>query len=290
MTARPLSEKLFDALLYALLACIVFIVVYPFIHVLSVSFSDRAEAIRAGFHFFPRSVSLDAYAQVLQASNIWIGYGNTAYRMAFGTALTMIVTVLAAYPLSKAYFPWRRGITMLILFTMIFEGGMIPTYLLFKELGLLNTRGAYVFPYAANPFYVLVMMSFFRSIPKELEESARIDGASETKTLLRIVLPLTIPVLVTLCLWALVFHLNYFTDNLLYVTDRSKFVLQQVLREILIEDRQDSFSMVEMAEEPPASESLKMAAIVVSILPMAAVYPFLLKYFEKGLMVGSVKG
>ncbi|MBD2847091.1 carbohydrate ABC transporter permease [Paenibacillus sp. IB182496] len=290
MITKSRGEKFFDVLLYVVLACSVVMIFYPFLHVLSISFSDRGEALRAGFHFYPRSVSLEAYAQILDATSLWRAYGNTLFRMVLGTAAALTVTILAAYPLSKSYFPLKRMFLLLILFTMLFEGGIIPTYLLLKELDILNTRGVYIVLHMANAFHVLVMITFFRSIPRELEEAARIDGASELKTLYRVILPLTIPVVATIGLWNLVAHLNMFMDNLLYVTDRSKFVLQQILQEILIEDRQDSFADIALSEEPPTPESLKMASIIVSITPMLLLYPFMLRYFEKGVMVGSVKG
>lgn len=290
MNLKSPGEKLVDAFLYTIIGIVLLMVMYPFVHVLSVSFSDRGEALRYGFHFYPRSFSLEAYEQVFRSRNIGIGYRNTLFRMIAGTAASLAVTVLAAYPLSRPYFPYKRAFTLLILFTMLFDGGIIPTYLLLRDLGLINTRGVYIVLHMASAFHVLVMMSFFRTIPKELEESARIDGAGELRTLMRIMLPLTVPVLVTLALWNLVMHMNQFSDNLLYVTDRAKFVLQYVLQEILIQDRQDSFASLTMTAEPPAPESLKMASIMVAITPLLVIYPFLLKYFEKGTMVGSVKG
>ncbi|MNF94175.1 Inner membrane ABC transporter permease protein YcjP [compost metagenome] len=144
-------------------------------------------------------------------------------------------------------------------------------------------------PHAANAFQVLVMISFFRSIPDALIEAARIDGARDLRILTRIILPLSVPVLVTIGLWSLVYHINAFMDNLLYVTDQSKFVLQQIVRQILIENRLDPFTTA-VNEVPPAPESLKMAAVIVSALPVLVMYPFLLRYFEKGTMIGSVKG
>ncbi|WJH32196.1 carbohydrate ABC transporter permease [Paenibacillus sp. CC-CFT747] len=220
---------------------------------------------------------------------IWSGFGNTLFRMAAGTVLTLLVTVCAAYPLSRKEFPWKRVLVMLLLFTMIFDGGIVPHYLLLKELHLLNTRWVYVLPHAANAFQVLVMISFFRSIPDALVEAARIDGASDLRVLARIMLPLSMPALVTIGLWSLVYHINAFMDNLLYVTDQTKFVLQQIVRQMLIENRLDAFTST-VSEIPPAPESLKMAAVIVSSLPVLVLYPFLLRFFEKGTMIGSVKG
>ncbi|MDR6553745.1 carbohydrate ABC transporter permease [Paenibacillus qinlingensis] len=283
------QDRLSVSLIYIVLGVLAIIVVYPFIHVLSVSLSGRGEALRSGFHWFPKDVTLTPYKELLTYPFIWKGYGNTLFRMVVGTALTLIVTICAAYPLSRNEMPWKRVLVLLLLFTMIFDGGIVPNYLLIKELHLLNTRWVYVLPHAANAFQVLVMISFFRSIPDALIEAARIDGARDLRILIRIILPLSVPVLVTIGLWSLVYHINAFMDNLLYVTDQTKFVLQQIVRQILIENRLDPFTTA-VNEVPPAPESLKMAAVIVSALPVLVMYPFLLRYFEKGTMIGSVKG
>jgi putative aldouronate transport system permease protein len=283
------QDRLSVSIIYIVLGILAIIVVYPFIHVLSVSLSGRGEALRSGFHWIPRDLTLTPYKELLTYPFIWKGYSNTLFRMVVGTALTLIVTVCAAYPLSRNEMPWKRILVLLLLFTMIFDGGIVPHYLLMKELHLLNTRWVYVLPSAANAFQVLVMISFFRSIPDALIEAARIDGARDLRILTRIILPLSVPVLVTIGLWSLVHHINAFMDNLLYVTDQSKFVLQQIVRQILIENRLDPFTTA-VNEIPPAPESLKMAAVIVSALPVLVMYPFLLRYFEKGTMIGSVKG
>ncbi|GAA3407733.1 carbohydrate ABC transporter permease [Paenibacillus hodogayensis] len=289
MKNQTWQDKIGVGIIYIVLAALAITVVYPFIHVLSVSLSGRGEALRTGFHWFPRQITLEAYRDVVKYPFIWTGYGNTLFRMAVGTFLTLLVTVCAAYPLSRTEFPLKRLLVMLLLFTMIFDGGIVPHYLLLKELHLLNTRWVYVLPSAANAFQVLVMISFFRSIPDALVEAARIDGARDLRILTRIMLPLSMPALVTIGLWSLVHHINAFMDNLLYVTDQNKFVLQQIVRQMLIENRLDPFTSA-INEVPPAPESLKMAAVIVSVLPVLVVYPFLLRYFEKGTMIGSVKG
>ncbi|GLX66722.1 carbohydrate ABC transporter permease [Paenibacillus glycanilyticus] len=289
MRATRWQDRIAPGIIYFVLAALAVIVVYPFIHVISVSFSGRGEALRSGFHFFPRDAEWTAYKELLQYPFIWTGYSNTIFRMVVGTFLTLIVTVCAAYPLSRPDFPAKRMLTLLLLFTMIFDGGIVPHYLLMKDLHLLNSLWVYVLPTAANAFQVLVMLSFFRSLPDALIEAARIDGARDIRILFTIVLPLSIPPLVTIGLWSMVHHINAFMDNLLYVTDQSKFVLQQVVRQILIENKVDPFTTATNLT-PPAPESLKMASVIVCTLPVLVVYPFLLKYFEKGTMIGSVKG
>jgi putative aldouronate transport system permease protein len=289
MISSKWQDRIGPILIYAALSALALVVVYPFIHVIAVSFSGRGEALRSGFHFYPRDFEWRAYKELLDYPFIWSGYGNTLFRMAVGTLLTLLVTICAAYPLSRPDFPMKRVLVLLLLFTMIFDGGIVPNYLLMKELHLLNSLWVYVLPSAASAFQVLVMLSFFRSIPDALIEAAKIDGARDMRILFRIVLPLSAPVMVTIGLWSLVHHINAFMDNLLYVTDQTKFVLQQVVRQILIENKLDPFTTATNLT-PPAPESLKMASVIVCSLPVLVLYPFLLKYFEKGTMIGSVKG
>jgi len=289
MVTSQWQSRIAPILIYTSLSLLALVVVYPFIHVIAVSFSGRGEALRSGFHFYPRDFEWQAYKELLEYPFIWSGYLNTLFRMAAGTLLTLLVTVCAAYPLSRPDFPAKRVLVLLLLFTMIFDGGIVPNYLLMKELHLLNSLWVYVLPTAASAFQVLVMLSFFRSIPDALIEAAKIDGARDMRILFRIVLPLSVPVLVTIGLWSLVHHINAFMDNLLYVTDQTKFVLQQVVRQILIENKLDPFTTATNLT-PPAPESLKMASVIVCSLPVLVLYPFLLKYFEKGTMIGSVKG
>lgn len=288
MKAKRWQDLIAPGIIYFVLSVMALIVVYPFIHVLAVSFSGRGEALRSGFHFFPLDFEWGAYRELLDYPFIWSGYANTLFRMVVGTALTLLVTVCAAYPLSRPDLPMKRVLVLMLLFTMIFDGGIVPHYLLMKELHLLNSRLVYVLPSAANAFQVLVMISFFRSIPGALVEAAKIDGARDLRILFRIMLPLSIPSLVTIGLWSMVFHINAFMDNLLYVTDQSKYVLQQIVRQILIENKLDPFTTATNIV-PPAPESLKMAAVIVCSLPVLVMYPFLLQYFEKGTMIGSVK-
>lgn len=285
------NEKIFDVFLYLVLGFIAFTTIYPFLHTLSISLSDRGEALRVGWHFYPRKMDLEAYRRVIFSQQIWTGYANTVFRTVAGTFLSILFTIFAAYPLTKKYLPFRNFFMTMIFFTMLFGGGMIPTFLLIKEIGLYNNRWVYILPGIANAFNTIVMMNFLRNIPASLEESARIEGATDIKVLFRIVIPLSTPVIATMALWNSVGHWNSFMDNLLYVTEKSKFVLQEVLRQILIKNRTDSFStLVKTIENPPAGESMKMATVMVSIIPILIAYPFLQRYFEKGVMIGSLKG
>ncbi|HHY83522.1 MAG TPA: carbohydrate ABC transporter permease [Clostridiales bacterium] len=285
------SEKVFEIFLYIILGIIAFTTIYPFIHSFSISLSDRGEALRTGWHFYPKKVDLESYRRVLSSSQIWIGYANTIFRTVVGTFLSILFTIFAAYPLSKKYLPFRSFFISMIFFTMLFGGGMIPTFILIKDIGLYNNRWVYILPGIANAYNTFVMINFLKNIPASLEESARIDGAADIKVLFKIVIPLSTPVIATMALWNGVGHWNSFMDNLLYVTEKDKFVLQEVLRQILIQDRTDSFAaLLKTVEKPPAGESLKMATVMVSIIPVIIAYPFLQRYFEKGVLLGSIKG
>jgi putative aldouronate transport system permease protein len=211
-------------------------------------------------------------------------------RTVVGTIISVVMTMLLAYPLSRYYIKGRGPIMFLIVFTMLFSGGMIPTYLVIKELHLMNTFWAYVIPGAVNAFHVVIMKNFFQSIPNELEESARIDGSSNLGILFRIVVPLSMPVIATIALFNAVGQWNSFFDAVMYVTDSSLKPLQIYLRELVMSGQSNINTTDSLERQLLAVESLKAAALIASTLPILLVYPFLQKYFVKGIMIGSVKG
>ena len=273
------------------LGLVALLCLYPFIYTLSISLSSATEASRDGFHFFPKDVSLISYKVVLSNPNILTGYVNTVMRTVVGTVLTLLLTCVAAYPLSRREMPHRSMITFIIVFTMLFNGGMVPGYLLIKKLGMINSMWALVLPSVITAFNVIIVKNFFQSLPESLIESARIDGAGEWTVLLRIYLPLSKPVLATVALWTAVAHWNAWFDALLYITDDKKQVLQTFLQRIVIESSTELMelgisdtSMMEFT-----SETIKAATIIVTILPIICVYPFVQKYFVKGIMLGGVK-
>jgi len=287
-----IGEHLFQAILMILISLLCVMTIYPFVHVASVSLSSPSEAGRFGFHLYPKEIDLFAWKQVLSQTKIWIGFGNSVFRTVLGTLLTLIAMALVAYPLSRKYLPHRSFYTMIILFTMFFGGGIIPTFLLMKELHLMDSRWVYILPGLVPTFSMLVLRNFFMSIPAELEESAKIDGANDIRILFRIILPLSKPVLATLALWSAIGHWNAWFDAVLYVTDKDKQVLQFFLREIVITNTDaETFGMTvvgsQMLKYAPA---IKSATIVFAALPILIVYPFLQKYFVKGTMIGSLKG
>jgi len=285
------GEKLFGAANVVVLAGIALLCVYPFVYTLSISLSTAAEASRDGFHLYPREISLVSYRMVLTNPNIVTGYLNTLIRTALGTALTLLATCVAAYPLSRKEMPHRAVLTFLIVFTMLFGGGMVPSYLLVKELGLINTVWALIVPGMITAFNVIIVKNFFQALPESLVESARIDGAGEWTILFRLYLPLSKPVLATVALWTAVAHWNAWFDALLYITDDKRQVLQTFLQRIVIES---STQLMELGVTDTSivqftGETIKAATIIVTILPIICVYPFVQKYFVKGIMLGGVK-
>jgi len=286
-----LGEKCFGAFNILVLGIIALLCLYPFVYTLSISLSTATEASRAGFHLYPREVSLVSYKMVLSNPNIMTGYMNTILRTVLGTALTLVTTCVAAYPLSRREMPHRSMITFFIVFTMLFNGGLVPGYLLIKNLGMVNSIWALVVPSMLAAFNIIIVKNFFQSLPESLVESARLDGAGEWTILSKIYLPLSTPVLATVALWSAVAHWNTWFDALLYITDDSKQVLQTFLQRIVIES---STQMMELGITDTTvleftGETIKAATIIITILPIICVYPFVQKYFVKGIMLGGVK-
>lgn len=286
------GEKTFQAVNYLLLTVLALITIFPLWEVFRISISTPAEASRLGFTLWPKETSLDAYRKVILNDYIWIGYMNTIIRMVLGTAIQLLLTVLIAYPLSRRNLPNRGTITMIFVFTMFFSGGLIPEYLLIRQyLHLGNSIWALVLPHAVNTFSMLIVRNYMMGIPTELEESAKMDGAGDLRILWRIMLPLSVPILVTIGLWALVWHWNQWFDALIYLDNGKSYPLQMVLRKIVM-DSSPMFTDIstETAQVNVTTETVKAATIIVSTLPIMLIYPFIQKYFIQGIMIGSVKG
>ena len=248
----------------------------------------------SGIQFLPNKFTWNAYKLLLNYSAVWIGYKNTILRCILGTTLGVFFTAMTAYPLSKNDLPFHNFFTDFILFTMLFSGGMIPTYLLVKDLHLLDSIWALVLPGLMGAYNIFIMRNFFRSIPVSLEEAARMDGASWFYIWWKIILPLAKPVLATVALWILVGHWNAWFDASIYIHDPNKTVVQVVLRRIAIENSSADMNAIRTrmsnGTNLATAKSLEMAMVVVTIFPMLVIYPFLQKYFAKGILVGSVKG
>ncbi|RIX51401.1 carbohydrate ABC transporter permease [Paenibacillus nanensis] len=285
-----IGEHVFQAILVLSISLLCIATIYPFLHIASVSLSSPSEASRFGFHLYPREIDFFAWNQVLSQTKIWTGFGNSVFRTVVGTLLTLVAMSLCAYPLSRKYLPHRSFYTMIILFTMFFGGGIIPTYLLMKWLHLMNSVWVYVVPGLVPTFSMLVLRNFFMGIPTELEESAKIDGANDIRILFSIILPLSKPVLATLALWTAVGHWNSWFDAVLYITDQNKQVLQFFLREIVITNTDAETFGRTVVGNLKYAPAIKAATIMFAALPILIIYPFLQKYFVKGTMIGSLKG
>ena len=274
-----------------LLAVLAFICIYPFLNVLAYSVSGYNAVLSGRVTFYPIDFNIDAYRQILGKTQIWMAMKNTVIITVAGTALSLVLTILASFSLSRKDLPGRSFFTAFILFTMYFSGGMIPTFLTVKSLGLFDTVFALFIPQSINVFNFIVMRTFFKNIPESLEEAARIDGASYMKVLNKIILPLSVPIIATMGLFYAVGYWNTYFDALIYIQKPELYTLQLRLRSLLFgEELNNSNANAEGIGTQVMSQSLKMATVAVSTIPILIVYPWLQKYFVKGVMVGSVKG
>lgn len=294
-TSRPgfikesFGDKVFNVLNYALLTIIALACFLPFVNIIASSFASPAEVIAKPFIIFPETFSLDAYRYVLSTPTIFRSLFVTIFITLVGTVLSMVLTSMMAYGLSRPYLPGRRFINFAVVFTMLFSGGMIPTFLVVNSLGLIDTLWAMILPIAVNAFNMIIMRNFFQALPMSLEESARIDGAGDFLIFRKIMLPLAKPSIATISLFYAVAYWNTYMNAILYVNDSTKWPIQILLRQIVIVSSGLQSEGMALDIVPPA-QSVKMAVITVATLPMLMVYPFVQKYFVKGALVGSVKG
>ena len=287
---RSLSGRLFGWINNTVLLLIAAVTLLPFLHVLAGSFTTSAEMAVKKFILVPTIWSLDAYRFVFSTNTIFKALGVSVFVTAVGTLVSMFVTSMMAYGLSRRDLDGRRTLMFLVLFTMLFSGGMIPTFLVVKELGLIDSLAALIIPAAVNPFNMIILRNFFQNIPEGLEESAKIDGCNDFGIFFRIVLPLSLPALATISLFYAVTYWNTYLPAILYLNDSNKWPVQVLLRQIVIlASGLDSDASLD-SEVPPPDQTIKMAVIVVATLPILLVYPFLQKHFAKGALLGSVKG
>lgn len=293
------ADKVFMGFNYIFVILSVAIVLYPLIYIISASISNP-QAVNSGeMWLFPKGFTMEGYKTILQNNSIWRGYLNTIYYTVLGTSINLIVTLPAAYALSRPDFYGHKTFTTFMLITMFVSGGLIPSYLLVKNLHMLNTVWALVLPGAVSVYNIVVTRTFFQTtIPREMEEAAIIDGCSDFKLFFKIILPLSTPIIAVMALFYGVGHWNSYFSALIYLSDKSMYPLQMVLREILVLNDMSSTPTggmtAEMAELMYSKQQLatiiKYGVMIVSTLPIIVVYPFLQKYFVKGMMVGSVKG
>lgn len=286
-----LSSKTFDTFNVLVLALLCCITIYPFVYVFSSSVSDSIFVESNAIKLFPKGFNLSAYEKIIDDRFIWMGYYNTIIYTVFGTLLTVVLVFTTAYPLSKKSFIFVTFFTFMITITMFFSGGLIPNYLLANALGMVNTRWALIIPGALGAMNVFMVRTFLRALPEALDEAALIDGANEIQILVKIVIPLSKPIFATIALFTAVHHWNAFMPAMIYLQDPKLFPLQVVLYKILIESQtMDRAASDSMALVQVSSASIKYAIIIVSTLPILLVYPFVQKYFVKGIVIGSIKG
>ena len=281
--------RIFDAANYVFLALIGVITLLPFVYVMAGSFATEAEITRRPFFIWPEQFSLGSYEYIFSTPAFTKALLTTVLVTLVGTLIQLLLTVTLAYPLAKRGLRGRKLILSLVVFAMVFSGGMIPTFLLVKDLGLLNTYWALILPAAINPFSLIIIKNFFQELPAELEESAKMDGATEIGILWRILLPLSKPVLATFALFYAVGIWNDFMSPLLYLSDNNMWTLQMYLRQVTAASDLLGTGNVDPTYIPP-EQGVKFAVIVVATLPILIFYPFLQKHFAKGMLIGSVKG
>lgn len=285
---KSVSSALFDAMNITILIVLSVITIYPFLRVLAVSFSGPYALTGYPLSIIPKNFTIASYLSIMKNTSVTVGFTNSIVITLIGTFLDTLITVMVAYPLSKKRLPNRNLYTMFFVATMFFSAGLIPSYLNIKSLGLLNTYPVLILPRLINTFNMLICRNFFMSISPEIEESASVDGANDIMILFKLILPISKPIIVTLLLWYGVARWNSYFDCLLYITDSKKFLLSVVLRNIIMSGSN------ERAANDKSSiynfELIRTSTIVVSTIPILLVYPFIQKYFVKGIMIGSLKG
>lgn len=289
------SDKVFVAFNYVFVWFLIAIVAYPLLYIAIASISDPNLVNSGQVWLWPKGITFEGFERVMKDSEIWIGYRNTIFYTVVGTFINLLVTLPGAYVLSRKDIKGTNIIMFLIVFTMFFEGGMIPTYLLVKNLGMVDTIWALLIPQAAAVWNVIVTRTFFAStIPKELEETAEIDGCSAFRMFFQIVVPLSMPIIAVMTLFYAVGHWNEYFQALIYLSNESLYPLQLFLKNILVSSQIDSTLVAEdassLAEQQRIGEIMKYAVMIISMVPLLILYPFLQRYFIKGIMIGSIKG
>ena len=288
-----LGSKLFDAFNYLFLTLLTILFLYPFLYVIFASLSDTQLFVQQrGILLAPVGFSLNSYLTVFKTPEIWVGYGNTILYLVTGTALNIVLTTLGAYVLSRRKLYFKNAMMAMITFTMFFSGGLIPSFLLVKSLGMFNTLWAVIVPIAISAWNLIIMRTTMMQIPAEMEEAAIIDGANAFQVLMKVILPLSTAIIAVMVLFYAEGHWNSWFRESIYLKDRSLYPLQLLLREILIQNElmQLTINAGGDVNFDSVAETIKYAIIVVATVPILLVYPFIQKYFTQGVMVGSLKG
>ncbi|RTE03103.1 carbohydrate ABC transporter permease [Paenibacillus whitsoniae] len=291
--AKSRADLLFDITNYTLISILVLLVLYPLYFVVTASITDPDLVYSGKLLFFPEHVTWDGYKRLLSETSIWVGFRNSLWYTVAGTSINLVLTITAGYVLSRTDLVGRNIFMFLLVFTMFFGGGLIPTYLLVRDLGMLDSTWAMIIPNAVSVFNVIIVRTFFQSnVPGEVLESAQIDGCSNIKFFLKIAIPLALPIVAVMVLFYAVGHWNSYFQALIYLKSNAKQPLQIILRNILImNEGSDMQDMLDGSQEQQKRmELMKYGIIIVSSLPVLVLYPFLQRYFVKGALVGSVKG
>ena len=292
MIRRSRGEKIFTVFNYAFFTLLCLIMLYPFWHVVMMSFSSVEATAKGGIFLWPKGFNLDTYAKVFKDPSIWSGYLTTIGVTVIGTIFGTLFTATTAYPLSKKHLPFGKVMSLLVLFTMLFSGGMIPGYLLMKDLHLIDNRWSLILPGLGSAYNVIIMKSNFQSIPESLEESAKLDGANDVTIFWKIIMPLSKATVATVALFTAVGYWNDYFSSVLYINSKDKWALQAVLRYMLTNTNQamQAAGVSVVANANVTAATIKAASVVVATVPILCVYPFVQKYFVKGVMIGGVKG
>lgn len=288
---RSLGFKWFMVINSVIMLLLVAAILIPFLHLLSVSLSHSSAVVGGKVGIWPKGFNLDAYVRVFEHPSIIVGFKNSIFQTVLGTTLSLFMLTLCAYPLSKRTLKGRKLLILFIMFTMFFSGGLIPTYMLVKSLGLLDTIWAIVLPFSITPYYLLLMMTYFGGIPEEIEESAMLDGLGPFRILVKIVLPLSKPILAALTLFLIVYYWNNWFNSMIYLNNTDKHPVMMIVRNIISgSELAGNAAAVGDIGNSVSTASLKAAAIMSTTLPIMLIFPFTQKYFAKGVMIGSVKG
>ncbi|MEK3910081.1 carbohydrate ABC transporter permease [Paenibacillus sp. FSL H7-0331] len=285
MKRKSFGFKLFDIVNTLIMVVVIMIMLYPMVFVFAASISDNAMVASGQVLLWPKGINFGAYEKIIVDENLWISYWNTIRYTVVQTVLTLIATSAMAYPLAKRWLIGRKWILILAAFTLVFNGGLIPTFLLVKQLNMLDTIWAIVLPSLISTWHLFIMRTFFEGLPEEIEDAAIMDGCGSMQVLLRVVVPLSLPVMMTIGLFTAVNQWNAFFDALLYLNNGKMHPLQIMLRSVLIAGNNPQGE-----GDQSYIESLKYALIVIATLPILCVYPFIQKYFVQGSMIGGVKG
>ena len=283
------GDKFFGWAVTILLGLFVASTLYPFVYVLSASMSSGAAVARGDVVLMPKEVTFDAFRYVMADRQFWVAYGNTFYYTIVGTLTSLAFIIPGAYALSRPQLPFRSGFNLFVAFTLWFHAGMIPVFLNIRDLGILDTRFAIIIAFAVNAFNAILMRNFFESVPRSFEEAARMDGANDFQILWRVYMPLSKPAIITVGLFCAVFRWNGYFWAMVILRDQDKLPLQVYLKEIIVELNMSDEFATDLLSSSYSFETAIAAIIVLSIIPVIIVYPYIQKYFQKGVMLGGVK-